>query len=88
MTTRGSYTRRDFDNPSTFPDVEVFNQEYVLSDDDREENEWLFDAAIIKDLTDNLSVSVAYQYLDNDSNRDAYNYDRHIVGGYLNFRFD
>lgn len=88
VTTRGSYTRRDFDNPSTFPDVEVFNQEYVLSDDDREENEWLFDAAIIKDITDNLSVSVAYQYLDNDSNRDAYNYDRHIVGGYLNFRFD
>ena len=86
--TRGSYTRRDFDNPSTFPDAEVFDQEYFLSSDDREENEWIFSGELVKGITDNLSASVAYQYLDNDSNRDAYNYDRHIVGGYLNFRFD
>lgn len=86
--TRGSYTRRDFENPSTFPDAETAGLEYVLSDDDREENEWYFSGELVKGITDNLSASVAYQYVDNDSNRDAYNYDRHIVGGYLNFRFD
>ncbi|MCR9094977.1 MAG: tetratricopeptide repeat protein [bacterium] len=86
--TRGSYTRRDFDNPSTFPDAETAGLEYALSNDDREENEWIFSGEVVKGITDNFSASVAYQYLDNDSNRDAYNYDRHIVGGYLNFRFD
>ena len=85
---RFSYERRDFAHPSTFPDTETVDLEYGLSSNDREENEFLFEGELEKDLSDHWSVSARYSYLDNDSNRDAYHYDRHIVGGYLNFRFD
>ena len=88
VSTRVSYEHRDFANPSTFPDVEQPDVEYTLSGNDRSEHEVVFEGEVEKDLTDNLSVSGRYSYLTNDSNRDAYNYDRHIVGGYLNFRFD
>ena len=86
--TAASYEHRDFDNPSTFPDVEVADTEYGLSNSDRNEHEFVIEGEVEKDITDNWSVSALYQFLTNDSNRDAYNYDRHIVGGYINFRFD
>lgn len=88
LATLASYERRDFEYPSTFPDTEVQFTQYTLSPDDREEDAWFFVGELEKDLTENLSVSARYSYTDNDSNRDAYNYDRHIVGGYLKFRFD
>ncbi len=88
VATRFSYEHRDFLNPSTFPDVETVNVEYTLSNSDRSEHEVIIDGEVETDLTENISVSARYSYLNNDSNRDAYNYDRHIVGGYLNFRFD
>ena len=56
--------------------------------DDREEDVVSFLGFLSKSLTENLSVSAQYSYVDNRSNRKAYDYDRHIVGGYLNFRFD
>lgn len=84
----GSYEHRDFDNPSTFPDAEVADTEYGLSNRNRAEHEFVVEGEIEKDITDNWSVSVLYHFLTSDSNRDAYNYDRHIVGGYINFRFD
>lgn len=86
--TLASYEFRDFANPSTFPDAEVVNTPYLLSNKDREENQFTFEGEIEKDLTENLSISARYSYLNNDSNRAVYDYDRHIVGGYLNFRFD
>ncbi len=82
------YEHRDFANPSTFPDVERPNFQYTLATDDREEDEVHVVGELTKELSDIFSVSARYSYLNNDSNRDAYNYDRHIVGGYLNFRFD
>jgi len=85
---RASYEYRGFLNPSTFPDVQTVGQEYTLSNSDRREHEFVFEGEVEKDITDNWSVSGRYQFLTNDSNRDAYNYDRHIVGGYINFRFD
>ncbi len=86
--TSASYEYRDFENPSTFPDSETIGVPYALSSDDREEHEVNFEAEIEKDITDNFSVSTRYSYLNNDSNREVYEYDRHIVGGYFNFRFD
>ena len=82
------YEHRDFSNPSTFPDREVIDRVYALSSADRKEDEVTFQADIEKDLTKNLSVSARWAYTDSDSNRRVYNYDRHIVGAYLNFRFD
>ncbi len=86
--TRFSYEFRDFANPSTFPDSEVVGEVYTLSSADRKEHEITFEGEVEKDITQNFSVSARYSYLNNDSNRAVYDYDRHIVGGYLNFRFD
>jgi len=61
---------------------------YTLSSADRKEHEITFEGEVEKDITQNFSVSARYSYLNNDSNRAVYDYDRHIVGGYLNFRFD
>ena len=85
---RVSYEYRDFSNPSTFPDKETIGLVYALSGVDREEHEVNVEAEIEKNLTENLSVSARWSYLNNESNRRVYDYTRHIVGGYLNFRFD
>ncbi len=82
------YERRDFANPSTYPDREVIDQAYALSSADRKEDEVTFQAEIEKDLSRNLSVSARWAYTDSESNRRVYGYNRHIVGGYLNLRFD
>ena len=88
VSSRVSYTHRDFANPSTFADAETDNVQYALSSSDRSEDEFVVLAEIEKDLTKNLSTSARYSFLNNSSNRNVYRYDRHIVGGYLNFRFD
>jgi tetratricopeptide (TPR) repeat protein len=84
-----SYEFRDFLNPSTFPDREVVGVSYApLSNSDRQEHAVTFQAEIEKDLNEYFSVSARWTYLDNESNRRVYDYNQHIVGGYLNFRFD
>jgi tetratricopeptide (TPR) repeat protein len=89
VATRASYEFRDFSESSSFPDVEIVGVSYVpLSNQEREEHAVSFEAEIEKDLNEYLSVSVRWSYLDNESNRRVYDYDRHIVGGYLNFRLD
>ena len=88
LDTRFSYEYRDFLQPSTFPDIEAIDRAYALSGDDREEHEVRFMVELKKGLTEHLSVSARWSYLDNESNRRVYDYTRHIVGGYLNFRFD
>jgi hypothetical protein len=88
IASRLSYQYRDFLHRSTFPDSEVSNEEYTLSPNNRREHEVIVEVEVEKDITKNVSVSTRYSYLTNDSNRDAYNYNRHIVGGYLDFRFD
>lgn len=86
--TRVSYEYRDFENPSTYPDFEMADVAYVLSGSDRLEHEVTFTAEVEKDLTNQLSVSARWAYLNNKSNRRVYDYTRHVVGAYLNFRFD
>jgi tetratricopeptide (TPR) repeat protein len=88
VSTRVSLEYRDFANPSTYPDSGVIDEEYSLSNADREEYEVVFEAEIEKDLNENFSVSARWTYIDNESNRRVYDYTRNIVGGYVNFRFD
>ncbi|MBK7949032.1 MAG: hypothetical protein IPK00_09865 [Deltaproteobacteria bacterium] len=88
LSTRFSYEFRDFANPSTFPDRQVVDQQYTLSGSDRREHEVNLTAELEKDLTRNLSLSTRWSYLDNESNRRVYDYTRHIVGAYVNVRFD
>ncbi|MEZ4290789.1 MAG: hypothetical protein R3E53_09765 [Myxococcota bacterium] len=75
-------------SPSTFPDRETVSFQYGLSDADRKEHEVRFDAELAKAITTNLSVSVRYSYLENESNRRVFDYTRHLGGAYVNFRFD
>jgi hypothetical protein len=86
--TRISYEARDFFNPSTFPDNEVVGVTYFLSNADREEHEVILEGELEKAITEHLGVSARYVYTNNESNRSVYDYDRHIVGAYLTFRFD
>ena len=88
LVNRVSYEYRDFANPSTFPDREEEDQPYRLSSADRQEHEVQFSAELSKKLSRNLSLSTRWSYLDNESNRRVYDYTRHIVGAYLNLRFD
>lgn len=88
LTSRFSYELRDFANPSTFPDRQVLDQQYTLSRSDRREHEVDVMLDLAKDLTPNLSISTRWSYLDNESNRIVYDYNRHIVGAYVNVRFD
>jgi tetratricopeptide (TPR) repeat protein len=84
----GAYERRDFDNPSTYADKEELGQVYQLSGVDREEDVGEAQVELEKYFGELFSVSARWAYVDNNSNRRVYDYDRHIVGGYLNFRFD
>ncbi|MHA7838179.1 MAG: hypothetical protein ACX98W_12060 [bacterium] len=85
-----AYERRDFANPSTFPDREQVGSSFAasLSNVDRQENVFETQAELEKGLGRFVSVSARWTYVDNESNRKAFDFDRHIVGGYVNFRFD
>ena len=88
LSTRVSYEYRDFANPSTYPDHEQTNQPYSLSSRDRHEQEINFTAELDKDLSENVSISARWSYLDNNSNTRVYDYTRNIVGAYVNVHFD
>jgi tetratricopeptide (TPR) repeat protein len=83
-----AYEHYDYLHRSTYPDNEIVDLEYALDLDDRDENAFLVEAEIEKDFNDYFSVSGRYMYYDSSSNRRVYDYRRHIVGGYVNFRFD
>lgn len=82
---QGSYTYRPYDDPSTYPDPGDLEDgvEYFLSSDDKEENVWQADAILERPITDWLIGSLRYEYTRNDSNVEVFDWDRHIVGGYL-----
>jgi hypothetical protein len=40
-------------------------------------------AVLTKPINEWLSVSARYQYLNNDSNTQLFNYDRHIAGAFV-----
>ena len=88
VSTHATYEYRDFANPSTYPDLESPDIAYALSGADREEHEVTFQAEVEKDLTEQLSISARWTYLNNESNRRVYDYTRHVVGGYVNVRFE
>jgi tetratricopeptide (TPR) repeat protein len=85
----GSYTYRPFENPSVFPNsqelrtAQIANTAYRQNPFNRRDNVYQVEVGLERKITDALSVSVRYNYLDNDSNTDVYRYTRQIVGGYL-----
>jgi hypothetical protein len=85
-----AYERRDFNNPSTFPNQETVGDSFVasLQDSDREENVFESFVELEKRLGRFFSVSTRWTYVNNESNRKVFDFNRHVVGGYLNFRFE
>lgn len=82
---RGSFTWRSYDEPSTFPDPRdlVNGIEYGLDDDDKTEKIWQADVIVERPINDWLVASLRYAYTRNDADVDVFEFDRHVVGGYL-----
>ena len=86
---QGGFTWRDYQHPSTYPDVSALaaGTTYELRNRDKRERIWRFDAIIERPVTRWLVASVRYAYQNNDANVAVFDYDRHIVGGYLTFAY-
>lgn len=82
---RGSFTWRRYDHPSTFPDPQdVWNGlEYGLDSRDKREKIWQADVILERPINDWLVASLRYAYTKDDANVEVFDYDRHVVGGYL-----
>ena len=85
----GSYTFQPYENASTFPDPSdlMFGQQYRLGSNDRHDEIGRVDVSLERPITDEVSVAARYSYINNDSNVDVFNYDRHLVGVYATLRF-
>jgi tetratricopeptide (TPR) repeat protein len=92
----GSFTYFPFYHASVFPDPKDVAAaasaappvEYSLQSANRRDSVWGFRAEIEKYLTDQLAVSVAYYYTNDESNVAVYDYDRGIVGAYVTYHFN
>lgn len=84
----GSFAWRPYRNPTTFPDTTlVFDTEYGLSNDDRNERTANVDVSIDRPLTPWLIASMRWHYERNYSNAEVFDYNRQIVGAYLTAHF-
>jgi hypothetical protein len=84
----GSFAWRPYRNPTTFPDTAlVFDTEYGLSNDDRNETTANVDVGLERPLTRWLTGSVRWHYERNRSNAEVFDYHRQIVGAYLTAHF-
>lgn len=86
---QGSFTYRPYQNPSTFPDTEALTSgvQFGLNGGDKRERIWRVDAILERPLNRWLTASVRYGYQRNDANVTVFDYDRHIIGGYLTFAY-
>lgn len=82
---RGGFTWRGYDHPSTYADPGdlVNGFEYGLRGRDKRERIWNADVIVERPINDWLIASVRYAYTRNDANVDVFDFDRHVVGGYL-----
>jgi tetratricopeptide (TPR) repeat protein len=82
---QGGFTYRPYDHPSTYPDPRdlVPGVQYGLRSGDKRERIWEADVILERPITDWLIGSVRYEYTRNDANVEVFDYDRHVVGGYL-----
>jgi tetratricopeptide (TPR) repeat protein len=77
---QASYTGEWYDHASTFPDPKTG---FFPPPKDRQDDVWRLQLELEKRITQRLSVTARYLYINDDSNTSVYNYDRNIVGGYF-----
>jgi tetratricopeptide (TPR) repeat protein len=76
----GSYAWEPYEHHSTYA--------LPAEDEDREDHVYVARVEVSRPITDWLILSARYRFVANDSNIAAYDYDRHIGGGYLTFVWD
>jgi tetratricopeptide (TPR) repeat protein len=77
----GSFAYKQYRHPSTFPDPPIPNgSQYMLSGVRRRDEVYRVETRLTRELGEYLSLSTHYRYVDNQSNRDVFDYDQHIVG--------
>jgi tetratricopeptide (TPR) repeat protein len=75
----GRFTYEDYDHRSSYLAPNV----YLFGGPKRRDRIYEAEAELFYPLTEWLTVSARYRYADNVSNTAVFDYDRHIVGGYL-----
>lgn len=85
------YTYLPYRHSSTFQDPDAPGQtipttQYPLRSIDRSDERWSYHAEIEKYLSDSLSASVRWSYLNQNSNVDVFEYNREIIGVYVTYR--
>ena len=78
---------------STYPDPEnpALNSptvQYTLSNAHRHDHQYYTAVELEKAITDAWSVMLRYSFTYVESNADVFAYDRHIVGGYVTYRWN
>ncbi len=91
LRTSVAYTYLPYRHPSNYPDpddpaLDVPTTQYTLQNENHRDDRWLFAVELEKYLTDSLSASLRWSYLDNHSNVGVYDYDREIMGVYVTYR--
>jgi tetratricopeptide (TPR) repeat protein len=81
----GVVTWRPFDHPSTFPDppAPVFNRQYALGDDDRDERYTAVAISLARPIGWGLTASAGWRWERNRSNVEVFDYRRDVLGAYL-----
>jgi len=85
----GSYDYTPYEFPSTYQsaDVIALRSTGVQAAPDRVDNIWNVRMIFERPVAENVKASLRYRYNNNDSNTDTYNYDRHIIGGFVTIFF-
>jgi tetratricopeptide (TPR) repeat protein len=82
-----SYAWEPYDHPSSYPRISMLTNQ-PDEDGDREDHVVIARVELSRPITEWLTASARYRYVDQESNYAFYDYDRHIVGGYLTFTWD
>ncbi|MCZ6462841.1 MAG: DUF2860 family protein, partial [Proteobacteria bacterium] len=76
----GSYTYQPYDHPSFFT---PFLAGFPFEAGDRRDDVWRVHAYLGRAIGQYVTVSAQYRYTNNQSNVAVYDYDRHVIGGYV-----
>jgi tetratricopeptide (TPR) repeat protein len=76
----GAFTYQPYKRTSVYA-------EFPLTDAKHRDRLWEFGTELEKFVAENVSVLARYRFADTGANTDAYDYDRHVVGGYVRIRF-
>ncbi|PWE20642.1 hypothetical protein DF188_07465 [Aliarcobacter skirrowii] len=62
-------------------------KENFLYDNKKKDNRFTFDLGVLKSINKNLSLGATFRYIDNKSNQNIYQYDKHIIRTNLYYSF-